>query len=97
MPDYRSIKNAGTLKGTVIAADDQNLTGSVDSAIGLDTDADQPDAQLDIRYRDGNTFVSLAVDGGEGRAPQEHWRFVGMISPEDCRANWKAAQEKAAR
>jgi hypothetical protein len=97
MPEYRTVKNAKALKGAVIAADDENLSGGVDSAIGLDTGADQPDAQLDIRYRGGNTYVSLAVDDGKGkRIPQEHWKFIGLISPEDCRTNWKAAQEKAA-
>jgi hypothetical protein len=96
MPEYRTIKNARTLKGTAIEVDDENLSGGVDSAIGLDTPDGMPDAQLDIRYRGGNTYVSLAVDSGKGqRVPQEHWRFAGLISPEDCRTNWKAAQEKA--
>jgi hypothetical protein len=98
MPDFKTVKNAKTLKGTVIDKDDENLTGGVDSAIGLDAPADQPDAQLDIRWRDGNTFVSLAVDDGKGRrVPQEHWKFAGTISPDDCRTNWKAAQEKAGK
>jgi hypothetical protein len=96
MPEYRTVKNPKTLKGTTIQADDENLSGGVDCAIGLDTAKDKPDAQLDIRYRGGNTYVSLAVDNGKGqRVPQEHWRFTGLISPEDCRTNWKAAQEKA--
>jgi hypothetical protein len=68
MPSYRTVKNPGVLKGTVIEADDRGLTGSVDPAIGLGTEPDRPDAQLDIRYRDSN------------------------VSPEDCRASWKAAQ-----
>jgi hypothetical protein len=42
---------------------------------------------VDIRYRDSNTFVSLAVDDGEGKhVSQEHWRFADNISPENCRA-----------
>lgn len=95
MPDFRTVKNATTLKGATIDKDDGGLSGGVDSAIGLDTDEGQPDAQLDIRYRGGNTLVSLSVDDGKGnRVPQKHWRFTGLISPEDCRANWKAAQEK---
>lgn len=95
MPEYRTIKNPKTLKGASIKADDENLSGGVDSASGLDTPEGKPDAQLDIRYRGGNTYVSLVVDNGKGdRLPQEYWRFAGLISPEDCRANWKAAQEK---
>jgi hypothetical protein len=93
MPQYRIVKKPQVLKGVSIEADDENLVGGVDSAIGLDTPEGKPDAQLDIRYRDGNTFVSLAVDDGKGkRVPQEHWKFIGAISPEDCRTNWKAAQ-----
>jgi hypothetical protein len=96
MPDYKTIKNPKTLKGTSIDAKDENLSGGVDSASGLDTPEGKPDAQLDIRYRGGNTYVSLVVDNGKGdRLPQEYWRFAGLISPEDCRANWKAAQEKS--
>jgi hypothetical protein len=95
MPDFKTVKNPKALKITAIEKDDENLTGSVDSAIGLDTPEGKPDAQLDIRWRDGNTYVSLAVDDGKGRrVPQEHWRFAGAISPEDCRTHWKAQLAK---
>lgn len=97
MPDYRIIASPGALKGVVISADEEGLKNGADAAIGLDTPPDQPDAQLDIRYRGGNTFVSLAVEDEGRRVPREHWRFIGAISPEDCRANWMAAQERAAK
>jgi hypothetical protein len=82
------------LKGRPVDKDDPNVQGGVDIAIGVQTAPDEPDAQLDVRFRDGNTYCTLHVHTVKGASYDDHWMFTGIKSADDLRINWEYGQEK---
>lgn len=78
------------LKETPVDKDDENLKGAVDMAVGVQAPPGRNSHQLDIRYRDGKTYVSV-VEHKEGAEPSayEHFMLSGDYDRERLLHQWE--------
>jgi len=90
------------LKENPIEKGDENLTGHVDMAVGVQSPKEGIDCQLDVRYRDGKTYVSVVEHkAGANSQALEHFMLNGEYDRERLIHQWeeghlpKEAQDKS--
>ncbi|MCZ4500965.1 MAG: hypothetical protein JWQ74_3520 [Marmoricola sp.] len=89
MVTYRTVKKPETLKPIPFEMADILMLGRGEEAnVGTDLSGDHP-TQLNCRYADNTTYVH-PTGPHHSVLP---WKFTGYVSPEDCRAWYKASVE----